>query len=66
MIIKTPKGKHEARVDSSLKKGKIPYGEISIKGQSKKEIFQHIYVTHRWQIMNFLDPLYQLEFQNTF
>ena len=43
---KMPKGKYEVRVDSSLKKGKIPYGEISIKGQSKKEIFFSTYICH--------------------
>ncbi len=38
--------KYKVFIDSSLKKGKLNYGEIIIKGKVKKEIFISTYVCH--------------------
>ncbi len=37
---------YHVRIDASLEKGSLTYGEILIKGQSKKEIFLSTYVCH--------------------
>ncbi len=43
---KLPKGNYKAYINSKLQKGKINYGEIVLKGKSKKEIFFSTYVCH--------------------
>lgn len=43
---KLPKGKYKVHIDSSFKKGEMNFGEIYIKGSSKKEIFFSTYLCH--------------------
>jgi len=43
---KLKKGMYEVFIDSKFKKGKMHYGEILIKGKSKKEIFLSSYICH--------------------
>jgi len=45
-FIKMPKGDYRVVIDSRLKKGKMDYGEVLIKGKSKKEIFFSTYLCH--------------------
>ena len=40
------KGEYEILIDSQLKKGKLNYGEILIKGESDREIFLNTYICH--------------------
>lgn len=40
------KGKYKIFINSTLKKGKLNYGEILIKGKSDKEIFLNTYICH--------------------
>jgi len=40
------KGKYKAFIDSQHLKGKLNYGEVVIKGKSKKEIFFSTYICH--------------------
>ena len=40
------KGEYEIFIDSKLKKGKLNYGEILIKGKSDREIFLNTYICH--------------------
>ena len=41
-----PKGKYKVFIDSSFKKGDLQYGELFLRGQSKKEIFFSTYLCH--------------------
>ena len=43
---KLKKGKYRVRINSTLKNGFLTYGELLIKGQSKKEIFISTYICH--------------------
>ncbi len=43
---KLKKGQYEVFIDSKLFKGSLTYGELLIKGQSKKEIFLSTYICH--------------------
>lgn len=43
---KLKKGIYEVLIDSSLKKGSLVYGELLIKGKSKKEVLISSYVCH--------------------
>ena len=38
--------KYHVHIDSNFKKGRMPYGEIFIKGKSNKEIFFSTYICH--------------------
>lgn len=40
------KDKFQVFINSNFKKGKMPYGELLIKGKSKKEIFFSTYICH--------------------
>ena len=52
------KGNYKIVVDTTLFDGELNYGELYIKGKSKKEIFlSSIYVILQWQIMNYPDQL---------
>jgi aminopeptidase-like protein len=46
------KGKYKVTIKSSLKKGYMDYGEIYIKGKSKKEIFFSSYICHPFMANN--------------
>ena len=43
---KLPKGDYKVHVNSTLRKGKMDYGEVLIKGKSKREIFFSTYICH--------------------
>ena len=43
---KLKEGKYRVKINSTLKKGKLHYGEILIKGKIKKEIFLSTYICH--------------------
>ena len=49
---KLKKGKYKVTIKSSLKKGWMDYGEIYIKGKSKKEIFLSSYICHPFMANN--------------
>ena len=49
---KLKKGKYKVTIKSSLKKGYMDYGEIYIKGKSKKEIFFSTYICHPFMANN--------------
>lgn len=49
---KLKKGKYKVIIKSSLKKGWMDYGEIYIKGKSKKEIFFSSYICHPYMANN--------------
>lgn len=52
-------GNYHVFIDSTHKKGNLNYGEVIVKGKSKKEIFfLHIFVTHLSLIMSYLDLLF--------
>ena len=44
--LKLPKGKYRAVINSNLSKGNLYYGDIYIKGKSKKEILFSTYICH--------------------
>lgn len=43
---KLKEGKYRVKINSTLKEGKLHYGEILIKGKIKKEIFLSTYICH--------------------
>lgn len=43
---KLKKGKYKIVINSKFKKGNLPYGELLIKGKSKKEILLSTYICH--------------------
>jgi aminopeptidase-like protein len=43
---KLKKGKYFVNIESKFKKGKLDYGELIIRGRSKKEIFLTTYICH--------------------
>ena len=56
------KGTYKIVIKSKLFNGKLNYGELIIKGKSKKEILlsTYVYVIHQWQIMRYRSHLFLL------
>ena len=53
---KLKKGKYKVYINSKFTNGNLVIGEKLIKGKSKKRCyFLHIYATHLWPIMSYLD-----------
>jgi aminopeptidase-like protein len=44
--LKLKRGTYKVLIDSSLKNGELNYGELLIKGKSKKEVFLSTYICH--------------------
>ena len=63
--LKMKKKFYKVFINSKFKTGSLSFGEILIKGKSRRKFFfQHIYVTRLWQIMNYLDHALQLTLPN--